>query len=285
MVKSLEETMPVIGFIDLVGVSEDNLCDIRYKLRNVIIKPNSAEEHSIFVEIEYEVFCNCFENKKINIIQDMYSPSMNITFTENKVNTMVDMKNTIDTLNIKEKMRLEDPEHTKLCTAQITPIINNINVANENVNIDGDLDLNLILTNDMGDSVISYRTKLPFDLMQDIKGVTGNSKINIEITPMTREFIIDDMEITAKIDLSVCTNSYNLETVNVIENIEELPEFDENPYSMVIYFVKPGDTLWKIAKKYKSTISDIARINNIENPDSIDVGMQLFIPKSNMCRT
>ncbi|MDE5830347.1 MAG: LysM peptidoglycan-binding domain-containing protein, partial [Clostridia bacterium] len=53
-------------------------------------------------------------------------------------------------------------------------------------------------------------------------------------------------------------------------------------YSMVIYFVKPGDTIWKIAKKYKSTISDIARINNIENPDRITPGMQLFIPKCSL---
>ena len=54
---------------------------------------------------------------------------------------------------------------------------------------------------------------------------------------------------------------------------------------MVIYFVKPGDTLWRIAKKYKSTIKDIVRVNNIENPDSLEVGTQLFIPKCSVCRT
>ena len=48
---------------------------------------------------------------------------------------------------------------------------------------------------------------------------------------------------------------------------------------MVIYFVKKGDTLWKIAKKFKSTIEDIARINNIEDVDKIDIGQQLYIPK------
>lgn len=93
------------------------------------------------------------------------------------------------------------------------------------------------------------------------------------------------MEVTAKIDLELDTNSYNLETVNVIDNIEETEGEEEHPYSMVIYFVKPGDTLWKIAKKYKSTVDDIARINNIENPDKINVGMQLFIPKCSNCRT
>ena len=48
---------------------------------------------------------------------------------------------------------------------------------------------------------------------------------------------------------------------------------------MVIYFVKPGDTIWKIAKKFKSTIDDIVRVNGIEDPDKIYPGQQLYIPK------
>ena len=48
---------------------------------------------------------------------------------------------------------------------------------------------------------------------------------------------------------------------------------------MVIYFAKPGDTLWKIAKMFKSTVEDIAKINKIENHDKISVGQQLYIPR------
>ena len=102
---------------------------------------------------------------------------------------------------------------------------------------------------------------------------------------MFQEFTKDGTEVSAKINLEAFTNSYNLETINVIDNIEEKAEEEENPYSMVIYFVKPGDSLWKIAKRYKSTVADIARINNIENPEKISVGMQLFIPKCSICRT
>lgn len=48
---------------------------------------------------------------------------------------------------------------------------------------------------------------------------------------------------------------------------------------MIIYFVKPGDTLWSIAKKFRSTIADISRVNNIEDENNIYPGQQLFIPK------
>jgi len=49
--------------------------------------------------------------------------------------------------------------------------------------------------------------------------------------------------------------------------------------SLVIYFVKEGDTLWKIAKKFRSTIDEIASVNNIENIEKISIGDRLYIPK------
>ena len=48
---------------------------------------------------------------------------------------------------------------------------------------------------------------------------------------------------------------------------------------MIIYFVKPNDTLWKIAKRFQSTIEDIARVNNLEDPNKLSIGQQLFIPR------
>lgn len=214
----------------------------------------------------------------------MYSPSRNLSFKENKVSTMVGMKNTQDTVNVREKVKLQDIEHTKVCEAYVTPVINETNLSRDRLKVNGDLNLNLVLSNSTDDDIITEEQRIPFDFTQEIEGITEDSRVNIDITPISREFIVDNMELTARVDLGINTNSYNLENVNVIDNIEEVEGECDNPYSMVIYFVKPGDTLWKIAKKYKSTVKDIARINNIENPDKIDVGMQLFIPRCSMCR-
>ena len=40
-IRKIEENIPVMGFIDLVGVSDDDLCDVKYKVKNVIVKPQS----------------------------------------------------------------------------------------------------------------------------------------------------------------------------------------------------------------------------------------------------
>ena len=218
-------------------------------------------------------------------MQDMYSPSRNISFKENKVSTMVNMKNTESKVNVREKVNLQDAEHTKICNVYVTPTITDTNISKDMLRAEGDLNLNFIMADDNEDSIVTAEKKLPFSFTQEIDGLTEESKVNIDVVPTFREFVTDNGEITAKVDLGVNVNSYNLEDINVIDNIEELEVGDDNPYSMIIYFVKKGDTLWKIAKKYKSTVEDIARVNNIEEPAKIDVGMQLFIPKYSMCRT
>ena len=49
--------------------------------------------------------------------------------------------------------------------------------------------------------------------------------------------------------------------------------------SLIIYIVQNGDTLWNIAKKFRSTIEDISRVNGIENKNLIMPGQKLYIPK------
>jgi hypothetical protein len=45
-----------------------------------------------------------------------------------------------------------------------------------------------------------------------------------------------------------------------------------------IYVVQRGDTLGEIAARFGVSLADLARINNIENWDIIEVGDELIIP-------
>lgn len=45
------------------------------------------------------------------------------------------------------------------------------------------------------------------------------------------------------------------------------------------YTVVKGDTLWKIATENGTTVQTLAKVNNIENPDLIEVDQMLYIPE------
>jgi spore germination protein len=47
---------------------------------------------------------------------------------------------------------------------------------------------------------------------------------------------------------------------------------------MQIYVVKPGDTLYGIARAFNSTVSEIVVANAIPEPDRLVIGQALVIP-------
>ena len=50
------------------------------------------------------------------------------------------------------------------------------------------------------------------------------------------------------------------------------------PPTGAVYIVRSGDTLLRIATRFGTTVSAIARANNITNPNRIQAGQRLFIP-------
>lgn len=48
---------------------------------------------------------------------------------------------------------------------------------------------------------------------------------------------------------------------------------------MLFYLVQPGDTLWKIARYYQTTVDSLVHANKIVDPARIEAGQKLIIPK------
>lgn len=97
-----------------------------------------------------------------------------------------------------------------------------------------------------------------------------------------QDFVItEDGSIDVKVDITFNVALLNNVEINIIDDIVEEENRSVNSCSLVIYYVKQGDTLWKIAKKFGSTVEEIARINGIENVDKLNIAQQLFIPRYN----
>lgn len=271
--------IPIVGFIDISNVSEENLCDVNYEIKNIIIKPNSQEEHSVYVEIEVEVMCYVYEEKQINLIQDMYSPTQKLNIEKKQILTMNDKNNVTNIKQIREKINLKDIDDLSLVDVDVIPAILNESKINTKILYEAELNLKFIFQNSRT-QIITKEAKIPFDYTIDNLegGESLNTNSNIEIK--SKDFIIQDGgDINCNIDAQTETSMYRIANINMIDNIEEGGEREEQDYSIVIYIVKKGDTLWEIAKEFGSTVDGIARVNGIENRDLIIQGQKLYIPK------
>ena len=271
--------IPVVGFIDIPNVTENNICDVNYEIKNLVIKPNSMEEHSIYIEIEIGVTAMVYEEKQINLIQDLYSPCEILEFNKKNIKTISNKTSQKETIQIREKVQLEGCDNKSIIDVDVRPLIENESKQNSKILYEGVLNLNFMLV-DKDLQVDTRNAKIPFNYtISDIEDAQNmDSKIDIEVA--NQDFIIQDgSTVTSNIDLEVNRNLQKNTNLNIMDEIQTNGEREEEDYNLVMYIVKKGDTLWKIAKELGSTIDDIVRTNGIEDANLILEGQKLFIPK------
>ena len=278
-IKQITYKIPTVGFIDIANVNENNICDVNYEIKNIIIKPNSQEEHSIYVEIEIEVKCNVYEEKQINLIQDLYSPSQILDLKKKQVMTITNKTKRKETKKITEKISLNNIEDMSLIDVTVAAQFLKEEKINSKILYEGELELKfMFLSKDM--KIQMENAKIPFDYVID--EIQNGELLNVtnDIEIQTQDFIIQaNSEITVNVGLVINTDLYQTANLNLIDEIEEVGARDEQDYSLIIYIVKKDDSLWKIAKKFGSTASDISRVNGIAEDNIIYPGQKLFIPK------
>lgn len=279
-IKVVESKIPIMGFVDIENVTEENICDMKYRLKNIVVKPNSVEEHSIYIEVEIELCCRVYETKEIRVIEDLYSPSECLNFNQRSIHTMSNKCCNKSVCHLREKVSIPELNGNQLYDVEIRPVILNRNIVHSKVMLEGEVDLKFIFATNSLTGVSIKEITLPFDHQVEIAGIQANTNIEIEIEVGSQNFTIGtDSMIDGAIDLEFSLNISNMLSINMIDEVTIDETRDKQIYSMVIYFVKPGDTLWKIAKQFGSTISDIVRVNKIEDENKIYQGQQLFIPK------
>ena len=272
--------IPVMGFIDMQDISDDNLCNVKYEIKNVLIKPNSVEEYSIYIEVELEISCNVFEKKELNVIQDLYSPSENLDISQKNITVMQNKQNVSNRCLIKEKIIAPELQNARICNTEVSPKILKQNIYNDKIMYDGELQIKFMFISGTTNRLDVKVQTLPFNYSLDCPGVLSNYNLNTNIDIVTQNFEnMPDGSIEANVELDISADVSKMMEIKVIDNVELAENQDANIYSIVVYFVKPGDTLWNIAKRFRSTINAIASVNGIEDENKINIGQQLFIPK------
>lgn len=272
--------LPIVGFIDMPNVTENSMCNANYQIKNIIIKPNSVEEHSIYVEIEVEISCEAVEPKEINLIEDLYSTCGNLEFNKRLVRTISNKAQRREMLNINERVNVPEIAGRQLIDVDITPTITRTNKMNSKIMYEGDMELVLTYADESQMETNTKNVTIPFELTLDnVENAENMNEItNIEVK--SNNCKLEGDTVNCNIDLAFDVKLQEDTNLNIIDDVIEAEGEDIQDYSVVIYIVKRGDTLWNIAKRFKSTVDDIVRVNGIENPNSIMVGEKLYIPRT-----
>ncbi len=264
-----QSTIPVMSFIDIDKVIDTNICNVEYSIRNMLFKANNKEMHSITCQVDFEVFCEAYESKKIDVIQDMYGIRQNIEFSKKDVEVEISKTCPEEKVNLNEKILLEDVMN--VLDLDCRPRVVTANKFGKSYNYECEMDITAYYEADNKNGLNVKSVQIPFIVKLEA------SDEQIEFNMMKKEFTISGENVDINMEILVKEKSTNMKRISIIENAETKEAEEESDYKMFLYFVKAGDTIWNIAKKFRVSMEEVIKLNNLENPEKINVGDCLYI--------
>ena len=147
--------------------------------------------------------------------------------------------------------------------------------------IEGTVNVNMICTSaDADKTVFSVAQEIPFRSAMEIPG------INQDMTPMNDVALkelwfdkINNKQVEVNAGILVNTAVASQKNHQLIKDISFLESQQDNTPApgLVLYVARPGDTIWKIAKKYRTTVDELSKMNELEGGKEIKPVTKLLI--------
>ncbi len=279
-----EAEFPFTEVFDVYDLSENDSCMLDLTVADIsseLCEDNDGDLRVINIECLINASLRACRKAEFNMISDCYCPGMD---TDIKYNDIT-LKRYIDEIksqsNIKEVIS-PDPKLPKLikvynviAQAEMTKITSE----NEKVITEGKIKVYVLyLTDNPKCAVYSFKKDIPFGFSFDCPAANGNMIYDADISV---EYLSYNLNAAGEIELR-CTLEQDIR-ITKKEKIKMITEMDtcerQEKKDIIIYFVKNGDTLWNIGKKYAVKTEDIKCINGLDN-DDISYGQKLLIPVS-----
>lgn len=285
----MEHGLPFTQFIDIVGATEDSTSQVDIRIAETSFEPeedSDGELRHLSCDIGLSFYAEAYNKRKVEYIEDAYSPQLRIEIEKNMLKMQEYAAESTGQAIVRDTVQIdpENPDIAEVFNVIATPSISEYRILEDSIAIDGTVSSRVLyLANNSEQPVYVCEKELPFKHTVELKGIKPDMSCDIELDIEHCNYsIISSKEVELRLGVSVNSKLINQLEIPVIERAFESPQEDKRLLpgpSVTIYFSQPGDTLWGIAKKYYTTISDIQRINTISDQELAEPGQQIIIPR------
>lgn len=283
-VQFVEYTVPFEKEFDLPGAEEDMEGEIEYSLTDMyceIRDDSDGETRVLGVDLGLCAFIKGFLIQELDIIQDAYSLRGITTINSQKINIEQLMDNTTAQLTHKASVSLPEqlPEIYQVCDVSASASVDRLTAEMGEITLFGHIKSNILyLSGDETLPLCSFSETSEFSHTFHVPGANAHTICDAKVfTEHVGYTMNGGSNLDLRVVLGLNVRSFKNETVIQITDIE-FTESEDTTHKpcIIIYYVQPGDSLWKIAKKYQTTVASLMECNNLSN-DKLDVGQQLRI--------
>lgn len=283
-----ESVVPFNGLIEMSDCSEDMIADISTAVASagVNIKPDyDGEQRVLELDMVLDLNMKVFKEDTVEIVADVNSSAFELSpeYENVPINSVI-MKN-IAKCKVTDKLKLDSTKGhiMQLCSSCGKVKIDNISSEDNVILVKGMVDIDVMyISSDDKMPICVAKEIVPFEHSIEARGVNKNT---VTIIRPSMEQLSANMAGNNEIEMKgyvaldcLAFDSYNEEIItDITQNPLDLEKIQNIP-GIVGYRVKEDDTLWKIAKKYYTSVDSIKNLNELKS-DQIREGDMLLVVK------
>ena len=281
----LEEDVFMSKESELTGANSymDCLSDFRVDSTNINVKEDDLGENRIIdIEALVKSTTKVMYKEDMEMIEDAYSPVIMMEMTKKDYGLNVIHGHTMNEAVIKGNIEIENrpsmPKHIILC--QGTVCITDKKIVDDKVVVEGLVKIEVLYrSEDEERKLCTAMEEIPFVSNVEIPGAKIDmqciANVNLENVEATLE--ANTIAVKAIIEIFARVN-YITHKEFLVDIVPMEAEIPKKRASVTIYVIQAGDTMWKISKRYNTTIDALVKINGIEDVNITKVGQKLIIP-------
>ena len=286
-IQSMEHEIPFSEVIDLDGVGDDCLCHVSYQVKDLYytLKENQAgAPRVISLDVVLRADILASKTRCYAVIDDCYSVSGRADIKRESLVLDEVLCVGVSHQTVKEILALPEnaPEIGAVYRLECKPKIQEIAIENGKLVAKGKL-IAFVLYGSVDGEEPMYSLVGEFDFVHTVPadGAAEDAFCECAVTDQNVSFVLNGGgEIELRCMLEFYTRAINKQEITLITGCELTEEAgEEPPRGLVIYFAQKGDTLWDIAKFYRTDMKKIMELNQLEK-ESILAGQKILIPKA-----
>lgn len=286
----VESVLPFSKDVEGVDVKDENaqVLWVKIKSESVEIEERNdydGEPRMIGVDIAFAVDYKLWSEQKLPVLMDVYALDKQVVLKKEKCASMCfQMKNEAK-VRVADTVSLESNQEKilQICSCIGKVIVDRTSMEENGIRFEGVVSVHMLyLTAEDNYPIAHVETLLPFEQVVEVSNIQKDTWYDYDTTvDMLQVNLLDSSEYEVKMAFRISVLAFSENCFEKISAIEEQPlnmdELVRQP-GLVGYVAQEKEELWDIAKRYHTTVDDIAQTNNLK-AQGLRPGTKLIIVK------
>lgn len=279
--ETMEYSVPFTQMLDCDGVTDDCLCNVKLGVigMETQIKNDYSGDKTYFdTQVKIQASAQAFRKTDATIVNDAYSKTYDLNIGA-KQKTMDNLAEILgDTLVHKSEISMEDNTVGKVIDIWSEMANAAADVDDGKVVFKGKYSLCVLAQNESNspfyfERLIDFEHTLPCS-------TTGDLKCEADVTIGGISYRITGGGIETKVELRLraeVSQRINFKAISDVTADETKPVPRDDAASLCLYFADAGESLWNIAREYRTSIASVRSENGLSG-DFVENRGMLLIP-------